>query len=170
MASILGVETLQHTNGTTAATIDSSGNVDMPQLATSKAIAFTAKKSSVEAPSSGSMYTGWTVVVDTHSGYQSSTGKYRAPVAGLYAVSCAMLSNAQSGHVSWSFYKNGTQYHRGGYINGGYGHQQSSNETIIELDVNDEVSIGADANASDTTVYGEANGMTNFTVKYLGKA
>jgi len=27
MASILGVETLQHTNGTTAATIDSSGNV-----------------------------------------------------------------------------------------------------------------------------------------------
>jgi hypothetical protein len=29
MASILGVETLQHTNGTTAATIDSSGHVDM---------------------------------------------------------------------------------------------------------------------------------------------
>ena len=27
MASIIGVETLQHTNGTTAATIDSSGNV-----------------------------------------------------------------------------------------------------------------------------------------------
>ena len=29
MASILGVETLQHTNGTTAATIDSSGHVDL---------------------------------------------------------------------------------------------------------------------------------------------
>ena len=29
MASIIGVETLQHTNGTTAATIDSSGNVKM---------------------------------------------------------------------------------------------------------------------------------------------
>jgi len=30
MASIIGVETLQHTNGTTAATIDSSGIVTMP--------------------------------------------------------------------------------------------------------------------------------------------
>ena len=30
MASILGVETLQHTNGTTAATIDSSGVVSFP--------------------------------------------------------------------------------------------------------------------------------------------
>jgi hypothetical protein len=29
MASIIGVETLQHTNGTTAATIDSSGNIKM---------------------------------------------------------------------------------------------------------------------------------------------
>ena len=110
------------------------------------------------------------MVVDTHNAWQSSTGKYRAPVAGYYAVSCAFLSNSQAGHVSWSFYKNGTQYHRGGYINGGNGHQQSSNETIIELDVNDEVSDGADGNASDTTVYGEAAGMTNFTIKYLGKA
>lgn len=31
MSSILGVETLQHTNGTTAATIDSSGRIIMPQ-------------------------------------------------------------------------------------------------------------------------------------------
>lgn len=32
MASILGVETLQHPNGTTAATIDSSGNLTVPNL------------------------------------------------------------------------------------------------------------------------------------------
>ena len=32
MASIIGVETLQHTNGTTAATIDSSGNVALSQV------------------------------------------------------------------------------------------------------------------------------------------
>ncbi|MDC3283359.1 hypothetical protein OAV41_02165 [Planctomycetota bacterium] len=34
MASILGVETLQHTNGTDAITIDSSGNVALPQVGT----------------------------------------------------------------------------------------------------------------------------------------
>ena len=34
MASILGVETLQHTNGTDAITIDSSGNVVLPQVGT----------------------------------------------------------------------------------------------------------------------------------------
>lgn len=170
MTSVLKVDNIQNSSGTSALSIDSSGNVDMPQLATSKAIAFTAKKTSVEAPSVGNMYTGWGVVVDTHSGWQSSTGKYRAPVAGYYAVSCAMLSNSQTGNVSWSFYKNGTFYTRGGYITGGNGHQQSSNEIIMELDVNDEVSIGADSSASDTTVYGEANGMTNFTIKYLGKA
>ena len=32
MASIIGVETLQHTNGTTAATIDSSGRILQPAL------------------------------------------------------------------------------------------------------------------------------------------
>ena len=30
MASIIGVETLQHTNGTTAATIDTAGRIKMP--------------------------------------------------------------------------------------------------------------------------------------------
>jgi hypothetical protein len=33
MASIIGVETLQHTNGTTAATIDSSGSIAIEQYA-----------------------------------------------------------------------------------------------------------------------------------------
>ena len=39
MASIIGVETLQHTNGTTAATIDSSGRVSTPARPSFKAYA-----------------------------------------------------------------------------------------------------------------------------------
>jgi len=79
MASILGVETLQHTNGTTAATIDSSGRILQPAKP-----AFSAYRNS----SGGEGLTGTIVFNATDhnvgNGFSTSTGKFTAPVAGAY--------------------------------------------------------------------------------------
>jgi hypothetical protein len=56
MASILGVETLQHTNGTTAATIDSSGKVAFIKPTNSIAVLEDVKAYNVEG---GAATAGW---------------------------------------------------------------------------------------------------------------
>jgi len=57
MASIIGVETLQHTNGTTAATIDSSGNVVISN-ATSEQFYEEGTHTATDESGAGLTYTG----------------------------------------------------------------------------------------------------------------
>ena len=99
MASIIGVETLQHTNGTTAATIDSNGRVALPN----RPYAF--------VDFGGSTYvskaTGATLVFDNAihndgSHYNTGTGIFTCPVAGLYTVQCSLLSqNVSDSYEAW---------------------------------------------------------------------
>lgn len=60
MASIIGVETLQHTNGTTAATIDSSGNVKPTASGSVVAVRFYSNNTRSN-PTAGSTGVLWSV-------------------------------------------------------------------------------------------------------------
>ena len=104
MASIIGVETLQHTNGTTAAEISSGGILTAPKVP-----AFSARISSTHSTS------GTTVVFDTEdsdngSDYDTSTGIFTAPVAGMYSFTTrgARIYNDPSGDYYLAIQKNGT--------------------------------------------------------------
>ena len=93
MASIIGVETLQHTNGTTAATIDSSGRVALPN----RPYFFGDFGGSAYVSKTG----GSTLVFDNaiHNDgghYNTGTGIFTCPVAGLYTVQCCLLSQNTS--------------------------------------------------------------------------
>ena len=86
MASTLKVNTIQHTGGTSAMTIDSSGRLFTPARP-----AFSANRSTALNISS----TNQTVVFNavTHnqgSHYSNSTGKFTAPVSGLYFFSAGI--------------------------------------------------------------------------------
>lgn len=105
MASIIGVETLQHTNGTTAATIDSSGRVAL----SNRPYAF--------ADFNGSAYvsktSGSTLVFDNaiHNDgghYNTGTGVFTCPVAGLYTVQGSLLSENNSDSYETWIRQNGT--------------------------------------------------------------
>lgn len=96
MASIIGVETLQHTNGTTAATIDSSGNVGSfsPKMPAWNQIGIP------NAPSGNSAIvwnSGNTGSFAKHGcTYNSSTGVVTVPVAGLYMVHFNIVCREQT--------------------------------------------------------------------------
>jgi hypothetical protein len=93
MASIIGVETLQHTNGTTAATIDSSGNF-LPQMPAWNQVGIPNAPSANSAVVWNSGNTG--SFVKHGCSYSSSTGVVTVPVAGLYMVHFNIVCREQT--------------------------------------------------------------------------
>ena len=102
MASIIGVQELQHTNGTSAATIDSSGRVLTPARPS-----FFAYKSASD--SSDQDYTSYTQVQfdatqhNIGNCYSTSTYKFTAPVNGIYQFNWQVrVFNATTANYIWA--------------------------------------------------------------------
>ena len=79
MASIIGVENLQHTNGTTAATIDSSGRILQPAKP-----AFHARLTSGSTEGKTGTLVFNSEDFDIGGNYDTSNGRFTAPVSGIY--------------------------------------------------------------------------------------
>lgn len=93
MASIIGVETLQHTNGTTAATIDSSGFI----LPKTPALAVEATDVDQSVPAATSTKVDWeTATLDTLNGWDATNNRYTPTVAGWYAYGGVIRGNFSS--------------------------------------------------------------------------
>lgn len=90
MASELGVQTIQHTNGTDALTIDSSGNLTAPQ-----SLVIT-NQPRLHVTGSDGQYVATNpipfpnVIIDNRSGWSTSNNEYTVPVAGDYFVSVCL--------------------------------------------------------------------------------
>jgi len=107
MASIIGVETLQHTNGTTAATIDSSGRIHTPAR---PAIAVDGNVASTVTQTANGVITPANLVATANSDmsyskggmtYNTTTGEITVPVAGLYLFYGQMyINNTQTGRIA----------------------------------------------------------------------
>ena len=80
MAGIVGLTELQHTNGTSAATIDTSGRLG--HSVHSSFIAHTPNNGSVNA-----ILVFTQTIENIGSNYDTSTGLYTAPIKGLYTFS-----------------------------------------------------------------------------------
>lgn len=97
MASIIGVQELQHTNGTSAMTIDSSGRILTPARP-----AF----SGTHINSGGNTGLTGTVIMNTASfnignHYDTSTGIFTVPVTGIYRYSFSgFFSNSTGANVA----------------------------------------------------------------------
>ena len=139
MASEIGVQTIQHTNGTDAMTIDSSGRVLTPQRP--------AFHASTNGSGSASYFTPGVVVfphadVNVGSCYSTSTGKFTAPIAGTYYFSALMLSNINT-RLFFHLRKNNSTIN-GTYIetvsNSGE-YQSAMSDCVITLAANDLVHV-----------------------------
>lgn len=94
MASEIGVQNIQHTNGTTAMTIDSSGRVSLPQQ-----IGFLAEGSASYVAYSSLdtlAYNSVTNAGQFNNGghYDITTYKFTAPIAGMYFFHASAYANA----------------------------------------------------------------------------
>lgn len=106
MASIIGVQELQHTNGTSAMTIDGSGQVLLP------AIPFMKMDVGNNVTVSGSATTTFTtpfnnVLSSRAITLNTSTYMFQVPVTGLYHFSGAVRLNGSPDYVWWTIANSG---------------------------------------------------------------
>ena len=102
MASIIGVETLQHTNGTTAATIDSSGSIAMPNT-----VMWHMWRMTSDITANGTA-TAWEEPDDTMDAHKvgnysmtHSSGHWTFPRTGVYSVRFyARIENAGGDNIT----------------------------------------------------------------------
>ena len=168
MASILGVKTVQHTNGTTALTIDSTGRILTPARP-----AFSADKSgNFSTSSTAAKMTGWAENFNTGGYWDNSNSKFVAPVAGVYQFNYTGLHNTgAAGTGNWvraQFRLNGNNIVDGLGDQGSYGGYQRVTITVAwELSVDDEIEVYAASANSSGYVYG-SNSYTVFSGYLVG--
>ena len=111
MAGIVGLTELQHTNGTSAMTIDASGRVLTPARPAFRA----EKRASHQSLSNGTV----TKIIFEHeafdigSNYDASNSKFIAPLAGIYHFHTLLRMVADGGTMDYTqayLYKNGSKY------------------------------------------------------------
>ena len=103
MASIIAVNELQHTNGTTAATIDSSGYVTKPKLAAfyvycQNTADENLKTNLTHTIGNTSDFTTVTEYTDTDNCFNATTGEFTAPVNGTYSFSAGAVPANSGGN------------------------------------------------------------------------
>ena len=163
MASIIGVENLQHTNGTTAATIDSTGRISTPARPS-----FCARGYAGGVTGQGYQTTSYFATVDHNIGNHfvnsSSTGaKFTAPIAGVYHMIYFMgLRAAHADFNGIHLDKNGSAYLQAwNPSTHGTSHSTATVSTYMQLSVGDIVRAGwytAYDAPSTGTIYGGFSG------------
>ena len=104
MTSILKVTEIQDpTNSNTALTIDSSGRVSRPVIPFAF-VGFPGTDSYV-AQTANAIVTFSHAFVNDGNHYDTSTYKFTCPVAGLYRIESAALSQSQDQAYHWAFYR-----------------------------------------------------------------
>jgi hypothetical protein len=153
MTSIIKVDEIQNTGGTTGLTIDSSGRVLNPNV-----VAWNAYKNTIQTASGANEVVTWVgTTLNEGSGFQTSgpnVNKFVAPVAGVYFCGCTWLSDNDSNHHDVRLQKNGSNvvFTRNAAANI---HETTSFTWVGDLSVNDTLAVVI-ANSGDK-VYGDSS-------------
>ena len=154
--STLKVGTIQDpTNSNTAMTIDSSGNVDMPNVLTSRAVAFSVYHNSAGAISATASYVKLpydTANFDSHSAFSFANDNYVVPVAGVYVFEMSVLQLA-SMSSNISFHLNGTEKLPQYRAITGTTEQNVTGSIILDCAVNDTVDVRIRTTSGGGTYY-----------------
>jgi len=137
MSNLL-VQNIKHTNGTTAQTVDSSGRINKPLQPSFHAY-----------PSSSTNYTSADDVIifgstyhNIGSDYNTSTGKFTAPIAGNYLFAWAVYRGDGDESASIHLLHNTTKKYEGRIDSiGAGGYATISGSLVIALSASDTVHL-----------------------------
>ena len=183
MASELGVQTIQHTNGTDALTIDSSGIVTMANTAI-----FSIFRNTANLTANGNI-TAWEVpdagIVASNVGgtFTHSGGLWTFPRTGVYIVRCNGRMINKSGDsilaiALWGTSDNGSNFTRLAYVGGGSNStndEYSSNHIEALVNISDtsthKVEVRGESIASSSLIYGNSDyNTTTISFQWIAPA
>ena len=174
MASTLKVNTIQHTGGTTGLTIDSTGRILTPARPAFRAfLSSNTPNSNFTASPPSSDFVFDSESYDIGGNYNTSNGKFTAPISGLYHINANMYGSGFGSGVAWAsvyIFVNGTQVSRTieDPEGGAYAFPQITDN--LQLTAGQEVTIRLGV-SGDTTVIvsGSSDGsITNFSGFLIG--
>ena len=165
MSSILKVDTIQNTGGTTGLSIDSSGRVLNPN-----AIGWLVSKNAIQTASAANETMTWQVVsLNQGSGFQTSganVNKFVAPVHGLYTCTVTLLSVSSTNQTDVSLMFNGNTNVVTMRNAGVGGHESYSLSWVGEMDVGDTLHVNI--NTSGRQVYGSGTPWSTWCGHLIG--
>jgi len=164
MASELGVQTIQHTNGTDALTIASSGSV-YPKGLTYWPHCSVYKTGNQTATSAEEVVVWNNVTNNPNSDFNTSTNKYVAPIDGIYSLTINALTSSDADEHNYAIFVNSTQVGkvRSPVVSG---HESMAIVQSLSLSADDEVYMTISDIGKD--VYGDADKWTVFSIVYVG--
>lgn len=149
--STLGIENIEHTNGTSAMTIDTSGRIKMPKVPAFAVRGFGsiqdgATINGVTLASGQDMIYNYTQIdLNRGNAFNNSTGIYTVPVAGLYQIQAGFGYKSSSNYMAIRIYATSSDAAAFGYIgtwaNNDNNHTGRQLATIVEANVGQEFGL-----------------------------
>ena len=168
MASELHVDAIKHSGGTSALTIDSSGRVT-----TSARPAFSAHLSADVNYGTADAYQKLTFNATKYNigtNYSTSTGKFTAPVTGVYYMSTVVYIYSVP-VAEFKYYINGTSTYRFATNSKGDGNVNpngAAGSALLQLSANDYVEVYVAATATGTIYQGPGGGSAEVATFWTG--
>lgn len=168
--SILRVNEIQHSNGTAALTIDSSGRIITPNIP----IFYAYQSAGASASALGPFTTQFnTTLVNIGNYYNTTTGRFTAPVAGTYRFEGKFLARQQgtNAHLEFTFYVNGANVVSRSFcyttVVGTGDHDTMIASAYLTLNANDYVQVGFTV-VSAGTDYWYGQNLASFSGQLVG--
>jgi len=150
--STLGIENIEHTNGTSALTVDTSGRINMPKVPAFAVRGFGSMQNAATvngftvASGTDIIYNYDEVAINRDSAFDNTTGIYTVPVAGMYQVQAGYGYKNSTNYLSLHLFLTANDDTQNGHLstwgNNGYNHTGRHFAHIIEASVGQQFALG----------------------------
>ena len=149
--STLGIENIEHTNGTSAMTVDTSGRVAMPKVPAFAVRGYGSIQNNATingltlATGQDMIYNYTQIDINRDNAFNNSTGIYTVPVAGIYQVQAGFGYKSSSNYMAIRIYATTSDPNNYGYIgtwaNNDNNHTGRQLATIVEATVGQQFGL-----------------------------
>ena len=150
--STLGIENIEHTNGTSAMTVDTSGRINMPKVPAFAVRGYGSIQNAATvngisiATGTDIIYNYTSIDINRDNAFDNTTGIYTVPVAGIYQVHAGFGYKTSSNYLKLLLFLTpndgaGSGHIAGWSLNDGQ-HYNTQLSTIVEASVGQEFALG----------------------------